>query len=483
MFVDTDHDGLASLADLIRAVTNDPGGLTASYLGLDTKALDPPAVSDSTKAQRAAFSDGVGEQLQYVLNWDANATCKHLDRACLDVPTFCELFHDPHPPPPLRAVCWQEDTSTRTSKKNMGEEDGDVPNDDDAYGEAGEAGEAGEEGEEGKDHFLIEDPFEQQEDGEPGSTPSVGEAILAPPPASAPPATSTSTTSDAQQGRMRTFRKTPSRFSVRVMPPQLLGSGHDGASAFSPSSMAAAEPSDTNDWKVAASILFDKLAASAARDENDDVDAAAFDDDAVIEMPRPSVVKAQLRDVLMCDVKACEALGVQQDIDGSVDDDLDALFQSIDIDNSESIEWSEFLAFFAGRRGDRDRLRTMSRHDSDEIMKSWRPTSLDDIQTVFDEMDIDGDGIVDVDEFKSAIERRNKVSFILVGKVLAYDLRCLICTTKLTHTHLTTMPRPTTVHHWTSHALFGSPATHVCTHITGRGQYPRIGREYVRRDR
>ena len=283
----------------------------------------------------------------------------------------------------------------------------------------------------GEDHSPIEDTFEQQEGGEPGSTLSVGEAILAPPRASAPPATSTTVTSDAasdvRKGRMRTLRKIPSRFSVRVMPPQHLGSGHDGTSAFSPSSIAAAESSDTNDWKVAASILFDKLAASTARDtcKNDDVDAAAFDDDAVIEMPRQSVVKAQLRDVLMCDAAACEALGVQQDIDGSVDDDLDALFQSIDIDNSESIEWSEFLAFFAGRRGDRDRLRTMSRRDSNEILKSWRPTSLDDIQTVFEEMDIDGDGIVDVDEFKSAIERRNKVSLYLVGQSTSYDVSVL----------------------------------------------------------
>ena len=412
MFVDTDHDGLASLADLVRAVTNDPGGLTASYLGLDTSSLSIPAVSASTRAQRAAFSDGIGEQLQHMLNWEATATCKHLDRKCLDVPTFCELFNDPHPPPPLRAVCWQqEDTTCTRSKKNMGD-----PNDDDVNGE---------------DHSPIEDTFKQQEGGEPGSTLSVGEAILAPPPASAPPATSTTVTSDAaldaQKGRMRTFRKTPSRFSVRVMPPQHLGSsGHDGASAFSPSSIAAADPSDTNDWKVAASILFDKLAASTARDKNDGVDAAAFDDDAVIEMPRQSVVKAQLRDVLMCDAAACEALGVQQDIDGSVDDDLDALFQSIDIDNSESIEWSEFLAFFAGRRGDRDRLRTMSRRDSNEILKSWRPTSLDDIQTVFEEMDIDGDGIVDVDEFKSAIERRNKVILYLVGQSISLRRICVV---------------------------------------------------------
>ena len=202
MFVDTDHDGLASLADLVRAVTNDPGGLTASYLGLDTSSLSIPAVSASTRAQRAAFSDGIGEQLQHMLNWDATATCKHLDRKCLDVPTFCELFNDPHPPPPLRAVCWQqEDTTCTRSKKNMGD-----PNDDELNGE---------------DHSPIEDTFEQQEGGEPGSTLSVGEAILAPPRASAPPATSTTVTSDAasdaRKGRMRTLRKIPSRFSVRVL--------------------------------------------------------------------------------------------------------------------------------------------------------------------------------------------------------------------------------------------------------------------------
>ena len=99
VFVDADHDGLASLADLKRAITNDTGGLTASYLGLDTSALSLAvrlAVPDEL-----AFQASVSTQLEVMLQWNRAATCTHLGVPCLDVATFSKMFSDPSPPPPF----------------------------------------------------------------------------------------------------------------------------------------------------------------------------------------------------------------------------------------------------------------------------------------------------------------------------------------------------------------------------------------------